>query len=356
MPSADDSKRSHTFEVFDKRGYDLEYEVRNFCLKHSLSMSRNGQCCDILKHANHQQNMIRVEKMAGLRQSQDSPNEPHFGICISTYQRPYDLTFSLLHNTSLPSVLTQSYPHWTIILVGDALTEAQEEIMLQRVNQLNIPPEKIIYRNLDPQYSEKNIFKERPILPCAKFGRSAWCHSGTGAMNLAFDIADTLPIVTHLIWLSDDDTFFNNHLANLARAFHLRADNAIKFAFTRGYSILWSWIGFPSANVTVATFTGPTPCQLFDHAAAWSKSLNLRLRLDIEQNQSTRHMKECCGLPCSDGLVLPNDADLFERINTLVLKDQIKSVFVPQIDLIHLNAEDRLLLVEQIKNESMATN
>lgn len=248
VPTAsDDAKLSHTFEVFDKRGYNLEHAVRTFCLKHSLNMSLNGPCCDIFKHANHQQNMIRIEKGVSLQNNLKSPqNTPHFGITMPTYQRSYDLTFSLLHNYSLPSVLSQSYPHWTIILVGDALTEHQEEIMLQRVNQLNIPPEKIIYRNLDPQYSEKNIFKERNVLHCSKFGigeSSEWCHSGSGAKNFAFDIADTLPEVTHVLWLSDDDMFFSNHLANLARGFQLREDNEIKFAFTKGYSVSWSWVG-----------------------------------------------------------------------------------------------------------------
>lgn len=355
-PAEPHAKSFHTFEVFDKLGYDLEHEVEMFCQKHNLDMSHNGPCCDILQHAKHQQHMIRVEKLIGIQNNNGNPPSPHFGICISTYQRPYDLDFLLLHNTSLPSVLAQSYPHWTMILVGDSLTAEQEDKMLKKVNSLNIPPHKIVYRNLDPQYSEKNIFKEREMIPCrADFGDSAWCHSGTGAMNLAFDIADTLPEVTHLIWLSDDDTFFNNHLANLARAFQLGngKDLNIQFAFTKGYSVSWSWVGFPKTSVTQATLTAPTPCHLFDHAAAWSKSLNLRLRLDIEQSQAVRHMEQCCGQPCVDGVVLPNDADLFERINTLVTKEgSFLSVFIPQIDLIHLSAEDRLLLVDQIRKDN----
>jgi hypothetical protein len=348
VPPADDSQSHHTFEVYDKRGYDLHTEVRSFCIKHSLNMSTNGPCCEVLHHAKHQQHMIRFEHMYAT--GTPNPN-PHFGICISTYQRPYDLDFLLLHNTSLASVMAQSYSHWTIILVGDALTEEQESIMLGQVKRLRIPPEKIIYRNLDPQLSEKNIFKERAILPCAVFGESAWCHSGTGAMNLAFDVADSIPEVTHLIWLSDDDTFFSNHLANLARAFKLRDD--VKFAFTRGYSLAWSWIGSPATSISEASFIAPTPCKFFDHAAAWSKSLNLRLRLDVEQSQSKRYMEQCCGLPCVDGLVLPNDADLFERINTLVTRDELfASVFIPQIDLIHLSPDDRLDLVEAIKKDN----
>ena len=351
VPPNDDSKRFHTFEVFDKEGYDLPAAVSSFCLLHSLDTSRNGPCCDILKHAMHQQHMIRAEKLIGM---ETQAPDPHFGICVSTYQRPYDLDFLLLHNTSLPSLLRQSYPHWTLILVGDALTTTQEEIMLQKVRQLNFPPEKIVYRNLDSEFSEKNIFKERGILPCADFGRSAWCHSGTGAMNLAFDIADSLTEVTHLIWLSDDDTFFSNHLANLARAFKLSADNDIQFAFTKGYSVAWSWVGFPDFKVSQATFVAPTPCQLFDHSAAWAKSLNLRLRLDVEQSESGRRMQQCCGQACVDGLVLPNDADLFERINTMVTKDHLfSSVFIPQIDLIHLSAEDRLALVDQIREDNI---
>jgi hypothetical protein len=173
-------------------------------------------------------------------------------------------------------------------------------------------------------------------------------------MNKAFDIADTLPEVSHLVWLSDDDTFFDNHLANLARAFKLEI-NDIKFAFTRGYSVSWSWVGFPNFEVSQISYIAPTPCQLFDHAAAWSKSLNLRLRLDVEQSQASRQMKQCCGHACVDGIVLPNDADLFERINTMVTKDRLfSSAFIPQIDLIHLSAEDRLLLVDQIKKDSIS--
>lgn len=343
------SKKSHTFEVFDKLGYNLENAVRDFCVEHSLNMTRNGPCCDILQHATHQRHMIRIEKMVG---EQRNPTfNPHFGICIATHQRQYDLSFSLLHNTSLPSLLGQSYPHWTLLLIGDALTDDQEEIVLRRINQLNFPPKKIVYRNLDPQYSEKNIFKERDILPCAKFGASSWCHSGTGAMNLAMDIADTLPEVTHLLMMGDDDTLLSNHLANLARAFRLSEERDVKFAFTKGYSVSWSWVGFPSSDVHEATYAAPTPCMLFPHAAAWSKEL--RLRLDVEQSMSSRHMDNCCGLDCVDGLVLMNDADFFERVNTYVTRDKLfSSIFIPQIDFIHLNAEDRLILVEQIQSDA----
>lgn len=350
MPPADGSQRHHTFEVFDKKGYNLEKEVKKFCLEHSLDMSVNGPCCDVLKHAKHQQHMIRVEKYHG-----NNAFFPHFGICIPTYQRPYDLEFLLLLNTSLPSVMSQSYDRWTLILVGDALTAEQESILLHQISLLNFPPEKMVYKNLPVEESEKTIFRYRPVLPCASLRMmaedSAWCHSGTGAVNYAMDIADTLPDVTHLIKLGDDDTFSPNHLANLVRAFRLLGGGVIKFAFTQGYSVPWSWVGFPLSNDTrQSSFVAPTPCNLFDNSAAWEKSLGIRWRRDVAQSRATRHLKECCGHPCEDGIVLPNDADFFERVNKMVTKDKLfSSTFIPQIDVIHLGAMDRLELVKQLK-------
>ena len=322
--------------------------MENFCHRYAIDMSPDGQCSDILNFATHQRDMIREEKIVGILQR--SP-QPHFGVCIATYQRPYDLEFALLLNTSLPSVLRQSFPHWTIILVGDALSKEQEALMLRQINRLNISPEKIVYRNLPAHLSEKNIYKERPMLPCAVPGGAAWCHSGTNAMNFALDIADTIPEISHVLLLGDDDTFYDNHLANLARAFKLSGDGEIKFAYTRGYSTSTGWMGYPiiSNNISMTTFSAPSPCKLFIIAAGWSKSLKLRQRLDVEQSLDKRGMKQCCDQNCVDGIVLPNDADLLERVNTMVYKKNLfSSVFIPQTDVIHLSSEDRLVLVDQI--------
>lgn len=352
VPPADDSRKHHTFNVFDKKGYNLEQEVSKFCIEHSLDMRPNGPCCDILSHAKHQQHMIRVEKSVD-----ETRSYPHFGICMPTYQRPYDLEFLLLLKTSLPSVLAQSYTQWTLILVGDALTAEQEAILFRQLDKLKFPPAKLVYRNLPLERSEKYIFSAREVLPCFSLhemaDNDAWCHSGTGAVNYALDIAETLPDVTYVLKLSDDDTFSPNHLANLVRAFRLLPDGEIKFAFTQGYSVPWSWVGFPlSSEAREASFVAPTPCNLFDISASWAKSLGLRWRLDLEQSAATRRMQECCGHPCHDGIVLPNDADFFERVNALVTKDKLfYSVFIPQIDLVHIGAEDRLELVEQLKKD-----
>jgi hypothetical protein len=63
-------------------------------------------------------------------------------------------------------------------------------------------------------------------------------------------------------------------------------------------------------------------------------------------------MQHCCEHICGDGIVLPNDADFFERINSLVTIDgAFSSVFVPQVDQVHLGAEDRLRLAQQLEDD-----
>lgn len=331
--------RFRTFDVYDKSGYVVEEAMEKFCLENGISMGVNGPCCDLLKRAKHQQHMVRLEKL----NAEDIP-DPHFAICIATYQRPYDKDFILIRNTSLPSIIGQSYTRWTIILVGDALTKDQEDILFRQIDQLDIPREKFIYRNLDPILSEKNIFQQRDALPCAN-GDAQWCQSGSGAVNLAFEVADTLAHVTHVVWFGDDDVMMPNHLSNLVRGFKLGSD--IKFAFSTGYVHLFEPdVIFPRSSLDLTSYIAPSPCGLFTQSASWEKSINLRLRSDVEQANAKRRMKRCCSHDCYDGIVLANDADLLERLNTMIVKDKLfSSVFIPQVDVIHIHHEDRLWII-----------
>lgn len=147
---------------------------------------------------------LRAE-LDALRSSMDVPTElaaefhawraanrvaerPLVSICIATYNRA-----ELLTTRSIPSVLSQTYPHLELIVVGDGCTD-------QTANAIAaIPDSRIRFVNL-PQ---RGSYPDDPI--------KRWMVAGTPAINHAMRLCQG-DFVTHL---DDDDEYTPDRLEKL---------------------------------------------------------------------------------------------------------------------------------------------
>lgn len=137
------------------------------------------------------------------------PSEPLVSVCIATYNRA-----RLLTERSIPSVLSQTYPNFELIVVGDGCTDETE---------------KLVAKIDDPRLKFVNL-PERGCYPTDPMRR--WMVAGTQAINHAMSLAQG-DYVTHL---DDDDEYLPERLEKL-----------VKFAVTNKYDLVWHpfWMETP---------------------------------------------------------------------------------------------------------------
>ena len=122
--------------------------------------------------------------------------EPLVSVVIPTYDRG-----PLLLSRAIPSVLAQTYPHWEIVVVGDAAPEETGRLL----GELGEP--RVRYHNLPI----RGPYPENP--------RDLWHVAGIPARNTAVALARGSWIAP----LDDDDAFHPEHIARLlgtARTHH----------------------------------------------------------------------------------------------------------------------------------------
>lgn len=107
-----------------------------------------------------------------------SDSRPTVSICVGTFNRS-----DLLVGRCLPSLLSQTYPHIEIIVIGDGCSDDTEE----RVKSLD-----------DPRIIFENLFKQGPY---PSDPRRRWQVAGTASVNRALELASGT-FITHL---DDDD-------------------------------------------------------------------------------------------------------------------------------------------------------
>ena len=98
--------------------------------------------------------------------------EIHYGIPIVISLRHYDPSYLLFNYVCLNSVINQIYSNWTILAVGDALTNSDADIILNYLSVL--PKNKYIFKNLPLHSSEKYIYKTRTPLKCGPPPHGYW--------------------------------------------------------------------------------------------------------------------------------------------------------------------------------------
>ena len=98
--------------------------------------------------------------------------EINFGISIVISIRHNDPLYLLFKYVCLNSVINQAYLNWTILAVGDALTNSDVEIILNYLSVL--PKHKYIFKNLPLHLSERYIYKTRKPLQCGPPPHGYW--------------------------------------------------------------------------------------------------------------------------------------------------------------------------------------
>lgn len=115
-------------------------------------------------------------------------NNPLVSIIIPTYNRAKKLT-----ERGIPSVLSQTYQNFEIVIVGDACTDDTD----QRINNIN--DNRIIFLNLPRRTRYPEIPELRRMV------------AGSGPMNIGLHLSQG----EWISQLDDDDEFTPNHIEDL---------------------------------------------------------------------------------------------------------------------------------------------
>ena len=283
----------------------------------------------------------------------------HFAIISSVFRRNSDPEFLLPLNRSIASILKQNFKNWTLILIGDGLILSDYDKMNNKLKSV-IPVNKLIFQNLDIAKREENELKGQNFYNC-----TLWCFAGTNALNEGLNIASKLLHVTHIARLDDDDYWYPNHLEIMIQAFQLKSNIGFVYSQTHTYTdlkFLQPQIEKPYSAKHEFSFHPPVPSKVIHSAVAWSAKIpelrSLRYRHPYEQYLSTRTSRKiCCHFPyqwphlkqCSPGIVMAVDADMWERINTLVVEEKrFRSVFVHKVTVIYLFDKEKGLLIKKL--------
>lgn len=266
----------------------------------------------------------------------------HFAVVTSVFQRPQDAGFTIPCLTAFSSVARQTYTEWTLIVVGDGLTQQEIGLALHAAEVAGIPRSKLVFQNMDEKMREKHIYSDPHDL---------WSHAGTNALNMALRIAYNQSHVTHIARIDDDDYWLPAHLDHLVEAY--KAYASASFAYTQALGFAPSPAPFPASNQTDRLqLLPPVPCNLIHATTSWSKSLVVFYRQAQEQQNSTRGSM-CCDGPCVAGVVLPADADLWERIHSMVETGAIASVFVQIADVHYTDTAKKACLAAIISGQNL---
>ena len=211
------------------------------------------------------------------------------------------------------------------------------------------------------------------------YGCSIWCFAGSHALNEGLNIAYSLPYITHIARLDDDDYWKPNHLEVLAEAFQI--DKIVGFAYSQAqlYNMdhkqpnleifpqvpIYEYHNYdlpPDQSLLFKfMYLAPFPATLIHSSIAWDVQITqlrqLRYRLPEEQVKSNRTSRNICYYflqpklifqKCINGLVMPVDADLYEQVNGLIVEGQyFESVFIHLETVYYFTAEERSRLLNE---------
>ena len=79
----------------------------------------------------------------------ESNNTVRFGIVTSIYSSGPDERFALPCLMALTSIAKQTYPDWTLVLVGDGLNESDIPLVHAAIKKSSIPVSKYVFRNMN---------------------------------------------------------------------------------------------------------------------------------------------------------------------------------------------------------------
>ena len=311
---------------------------------------------------------------------------PHFVVRIGLNPRRLDPFFHIPEITCIDSINRQDYPHWTILLTGDGLSDGEYARARSMMERSSVPREKWVLTNMpagDAERHNMHIYTNQYFV---------WFSGGTAASNHGMDLLDNvrekggltteaanlgvtraeanrLLLGTHMCNLDSDDIWFPNHLTLFAEAYQ-RLPN-VSFAFSQ--SFLYPKGRYPppkytqklpKAGVIERTkqldgdigpvffrWTRPVPCWTVYSSVSWainSPAHGVRARSILEQYTADRANK--MSLKSRSFLPFPRcfywdtgvkhgyfatDADFYDRVSDLVISEQIASVVVENVTVYH---------------------
>jgi glycosyltransferase involved in cell wall biosynthesis len=176
------------------------------------------------------------------------PQQPLVSVCVATYNRA-----RLLTERCIPSVLSQTYPNFELIVVGDGCSDETEQLMAKiddpRLKFVNLP--------------ERGNYPTDPL--------RRWMVAGTQAINHSMSLAQG-DYVTHL---DDDDEYLPERLEKL-----------VTFAVANKYDLVWHpfWMENPNNEWYVLE----APAFAFSQVTTGSvfyRSWFTRIQWDIEAHR-----------------------------------------------------------------------
>lgn len=225
----------------------------------------------------------------------------HFGIRIVTYPRN-GLTKSILPKT-LQAVLNQTYTNWTIYLTGDDYLPKEDFDYFESL----IPKEKIKIKNI-------NISPER----YSYRGNDLWKCGGINAINYTMDWMQDEGI-KYFVTLDDDDCWRSNHLEVL---------NNIYSEFPEAYFVYTSGINDgnglinPTKRVSDIFYNNLMPMEKIDIIHSLTSWRLDKIPLRYVNPIGLNH--------------LGGDEFMWQRMKNFLIKNNYKSIFVPEITLNYL--------------------
>jgi hypothetical protein len=170
---------------------------------------------------------------------------------------------------------------------------------------------------------------------------------------MALDIAAQIRAVTHIARLDDDDTWLPHHLSTLCDAYQLHPEAG--FAHTQAEGVI-EGLYPPHTAGTQLQKQAPRPCTFAPATTSWDirqAAGQLRFRQQDEQLASTRAMRSCCEDHYYPGrelcpTVMAVDADMWERMWSLVQSEQLVALFIPKVTVTYTNSIRKKQLLDAI--------
>ena len=265
----------------------------------------------------------------------------HFGVVMNWYQPDGDDTFAIPLTTSLRGLKAQTYTHWTLIVVfNQECGDEHVPSFWRAIDDAGIDRKRVVLSGVDT-YSKHAFLNKKHGSVEQIFGQDwrndpHWYHyeyPGTFARNLAYDIAESLPQVTHIANIDLDDEWFASHLADHAKHFGRFPEAGFLYSLCvmvgEGKSprpMFWgpvpvqlpskTYSAYKESRMKMDAFV-PSPCHVCPSATSWDLSkINFRLRLPHQIQANPVVISPCCSLDvCPSMLVM--DSDLYQRLRSL---------------------------------------
>lgn len=229
------------------------------------------------------------------------------GVVTATYDRPDGSTRSKL-NRVRESLLGQRYQHWKWFLVSDGYSDVNHLLEIQKT----IPPEKFCFIGLH-RNKETRVSLEEQL-----------CNAGVEAYNKGLEVmlAENLEFGCQL---TDDDYWYPDHLEVIINTFSQFHHAAVVYT-----QALYRNQPYPNLYCDLGYNNHPPGVTIEGDRKKLNQILtSMVFRLPCFQGKVMGRVVEV------QGRTWPADMDLIDQIMSICQRDNLATVFVPQVTVFH---------------------